>query len=394
MELTRRKLLAALAVGGTGAGAYYATRGGSESTCLPLREPSWEVTGRDLTRPVRGPHGVLVGENFASTGGSSLNRVGSFRNGEPRWVYAVEGDGVGVPFADEDLVAVGTGSDRVHAFDQPTGHRRWTYDAGGREEYGGGSWGQPAHADGAVVAAVSHAEQSDADPQNSDAYTHRLLALEDADGSARWECPVDGVAFTGPVVQDGTAVVATEAGGVHGVDLAGGQRRWRDDLPGTVWAPLSLDADRGTVAVASDGGVVACFDVAAGERRWSRAFDSGVTGTTRAAGRVVVTLRDGRVLALGEGDGETDWETALGAAGGPVDAAAGHVVVLDRTGVVHVLADAGGELSAFRVTQGRADRCGWRPETNRANGVLLDRFSVTVTGAWWLREYDLDLDVE
>lgn len=394
MKVTRRRLLAALAVGGTGAGAYYATRGraGDGASCAPLREPSWEVTGRDWTRPVGGPNGVLVGEGFAATGGSYLNRLGSFQNGEPRWVYTVQDDGVGVPFADEGLVAVGTGSDRVHAFDQPTGHHRWTYDAGGQEEYGGGAWGQPVHVDGAVVVAVSHSEQTDPDPQNPGDYTHRLLALEDADGTVRWECTIDGVAFTGPVVHDGTAVVATEAGDVHGVDTERGDRLWQDSLPGTVWTPLSLDPDRGTVTVGSDEGSVVSFDVATGERQWSRTFDSGVAGATRAAGRVVVTTRGGRTLALGDADGETDWQVDLEAPGGPVDAAAGRIAVLDQTGVLHVLADAGGVLTEFRVTEGSADRCGWRPKTNNAGGVLLDQFSVTVTGPWWLREYDLDLE--
>jgi outer membrane protein assembly factor BamB len=394
MKVTRRRLLAALAVGGAGAGAFYATRGGAGDgvRCAPLREPSWDVTGRDWTQPVRGPNGVLVGEGFAATGGNYLNRIGSFQNDEPRWVYTVEGDGVGVPFADDDLVAVGTGSDRVHAFEQPTGHHRWTYDAGGREEYGGGAWGQPAHVDGGVVVAVSHSEQADPDPQNPDDYTHRLLALEDADGSVRWECAIDGVAFTGPAVHDGTAVVATEAGGVHGVGVATGDRLWRDNLPGTVWAPLALDPGRGTVTVGSDEGSVVSFDVASGERKWTRTFDSGVAGTTRAAGRVVVSLWDGRLLALGEGDGKTDWKVNLGSAGGPVDAAAGHVATLDQTGVVHVLADAGGVLTEFRVTEGSGDRCGWRPKANSASGVLLDQVSVVVTGASWLREYDLDLE--
>lgn len=134
---------------------------------------------------------MLVGENVGMTGGDGPNRAGCFDDGRPRWVFQFPDDGVGVPYADESLVAVGTGSDRVHAFDQPTGRHRWTFDAGGQEEYGGGAWGQPVHADGAVVVAVSHSERDDPSPGNDDAYVHRLLALDDDDGRVRWTCSLE-----------------------------------------------------------------------------------------------------------------------------------------------------------------------------------------------------------
>jgi outer membrane protein assembly factor BamB len=396
MELTRRRLLAAVGTAGVG-GAYWLTRSDGDG-CAPRRSPSWQVSGERWTRPVVGPHGVLVGENSGMTGGDRLNRVGCFRADRPQWVHQYADDGVGVPYTDEDLAAVGTGSDRVHAFEQPSGRHRWTYDAGGREEYGGGAWGQPARADGAVVVAVSHSGLSDADPSNPGSYTHRLLALDDVDGRPRWECALDAQTFVGPVVNEDTVAAVTESGSVYGVALGSGERQWRESLPGDGWVPPLLDADRGTVTVATGGigedpgaGAVAQFDAATGERAWTRRLSAGARGATRHEGRVVVTTSDGRALALDAESGDRLWKTDLGPAGGPVAASDATVAILDNTGVVHLLwAESGQHRSRFRTVDDRGDYCGWRSSLTKAGGVHLNTHDLVASGAWWLRGYSVD----
>lgn len=397
MGLSRRQLLAA--VGGSAAvaaGGYHVTRDDSDR-CLPEREPAWTVRGEQWTRPVQGPNGVLVGENFSATGGNRLNRVGSFQHDDSRWVYTVEDDGVGVPFADEDLVAVGTGSDRVHVFEQPTGHRRWTYDAHGTEEYGGGAWGQPARAGGQILVAVSHLPAGGSgptpDPSNHDAYTHRLLALDETDGNPRWEYALDDTSFVGPVVHEATVVVATESGGVHGVALDSGERQWRGRVPGEVWSPLLYDESRAVVYVADTSGTVAAFDAATGETNWTRALDSGIDSVTRDESTLFAGTEGGRVVALDRTDGETRWTESLAAPLGALGVHEDRVAAVDHSGVVSLLAVQSGHVGTqFRVTDGGGSRCGWDPEHEFATGVLYDGYAVTVSGAWWLREFDADTE--
>jgi len=92
----------------------------------------------------------------------------------------------------------------------------------------------------------------------------------------RWESGIDDVAFVGPVVHESTVVVATRAGGVHGVALDSGERRWRESAPGDVWAPLVHDEDRASVYVA---------DTAEPSQRSTRPAESsaGSVRSTRAS---------------------------------------------------------------------------------------------------------------
>ena len=394
MELTRRQLLAALGGSAAAAGGYYVTRDDEGDPCLPTQKPNWTANGRGWTRPVRHAHTYFVSENFGSTGGGGQNRIAAFTaNGEPVWVYTIGGDGGGVPYADDDLVAVGTGSDRVHLFEQPSGHRRWTYDAGGTEEYGGGAWGQPARAGGRILVAVSHLPENgpgpNPNPSNHDAYTHRLLALDETDGEPRWKYETGDISFVGPVVHEDVVVVATESGGVHGVALGSGERRWRESIPGEVWSPLLHDEARGVVYVADTSGTVAAFDATTGETSWSRSLDAGVEATTKDSSRLFVSTEAGDVLALQQTDGETQWTESLDAPVGALDVHEDRVAVADHSGVVSLLAVQSGHAGTqFSVTDGGGSRCGWKPKLDSANGVLYDGFSVTVSAEWWLRGFD------
>jgi len=119
----------------------------------------------------------------------------------------------------------------------------------------------------------------------------------------RWESGIDDVAFVGPVVHGSTVVVATRAGGVHGVALDSGERRWRESAPGDVWAPLVHDEDRASVYVADTAGAVTAFDPASGEQRWQRSLDAGVGAVAMAGSDLFVGTENGRVRSLRATDG-------------------------------------------------------------------------------------------
>ena len=209
----------------------------------------------------------------------------------------------------------------------------------------------------------------------------------------RWESGIDDVAFVGPVVHESTVVVATRAGGVHGVALDSGERRWRESAPGDVWAPLVHDEDRASVYVADTAGAVTAFDPASGEQRWQRSLDAGVGAVAMAGSDLFVGTENGRVRSLRATDGETQWTESLGTPVGAVDVHEDTVAVFDHSGVVSLLAAGSGHVGTrFSVTESRGSECGWNPDGEWANGLLYDGFDATVSGRWSLGNFDADAE--
>jgi outer membrane protein assembly factor BamB len=379
---SRRRFLAAL-----GASATLATAGCSalptgSGDCVPARDPDWQIRGEFWSPPVRDGQTTYVAEGYTVTGDGTQYRVAAVEDyeGQERWVYNVVDGGAGTPLVDGDRLFVGTGSDHVLSFAAETGHLQWRYEAGGRETYGGGAWGQPATADDLVLVGVSHSDRPDPDPTNHEAYTHRLVALDREDGTERWALRADRQFFAGPVVVGDAVVAVTRRGGVVAASLTDGTERWTDDLGGEAKRPPVWTGEHVVVAA---GQRVVGFDPASGERAWE-ATTPGTTATATDEYSVVVG-GDGAVVALARDGGESRWRYDAGAPVVDVASDGARTWVLDRTGVVHRLDAGSGERGdRFRVAENPAsDRCGW---THReANGIAVDGDEVYVTGPWVAR---------
>ena len=397
-DWSRRRLLAAAgAVGAAGAGGWaLATR------CRPLIEPQWSYVGRHRLGPtVPSTDDLLLPEGYGVTGSEVDHRLAAVEpfGAQVQWTVVAEGGGFGAPVRAGDTVYVGTGRDTVRALDAETGERRWTYDPGGREAYGGGAWGRPLVTDDLVSVGISHSSDPNADPTDPDEFTHRVVALDRADGTEAWATPVSGQVWAGPVSTSGVVVAAARPGTLHGLDPDTGASLWEFSLPDRVTRPLSVVAE-GAVAVVTDDGTVAFVDVPDATIRRTRTPVRGATDVARTADTLYVAGADGRVAAIPTAvDGAIDAETGAPRwtydAGLPIDAVAaaeGTAFAVDRTGHRHRIV--GGDRTARDrlVETPHTDGCGWDGDLRRIFHARVHRGGLYVAGRFWTRLYPVEGD--
>ena len=397
-DWSRRRLLAAAGVVGA-AGAVGAGGWALATRCQPLVDPQWSYVGRRRLGPtVRSGNDLLLPEGYGVTGDTDhrLAAVEPF-SAQVQWTVVAEGGGFGVPVRVDDTVYVGTGLDTVRALDADTGDRRWVYDPGGREEHGGGAWGQPLVTDDRVLVGVSHSTDPNADPTDPDEFTHRVVALDREDGTEAWATTVSGQVWTGPVLASGVVVAAARPGTLYGLDPATGEPLWELSLPDRVTQPLSEVAD-GALAVVADDGTVAFVDVPDATIRRTRKPVRDATSLARSGDTLYVGGADGRVAALSTGvDGEIVAETGAPRwtydAGVPVDgvAVAGETVfAIDRTGHCHRLVDGDRDARERLVETEHTDGCGWDGDLRRVFDATVVRGGLYVAGRFWTRLYPIE----
>lgn len=385
-DQSRRTVLAALASAGAvaAAGCQSLPRFDATNDCPAKRDPNWAIDGRHWGPPTVDGDRLLVSEGYTATGGGPY-RIASIEqySGQEQWVYNVENAGAGVPAAVGDSVYVGTGEDRVLAFDAELGHLRWAYDAGGREEYGGGAWGRPAVVDDLVVVGVSHSDRRNADPTDPAEYAHRVVALDRADGSERWAVAVDRTVLTGPAVAGDVVVAASKGGTVYGLGVDG-TKRWERSLDGGVrHRPVAGD---GEVYVATDEGTVAALAAESGAGGWSETLDATCSAVAADDASLLVGTADGTVVALGR-DGTRRWRYDAGAHVADVVSNAAQTWVFDRCGVVHRLNAATGEREhRFRIGECDDGETCNRSVLSVGTGIELRRGDLYLTGPW-VRRY-------
>lgn len=384
MPSTRRRLLAAL---GSGATAGLAGCVGSlplDTDCPDYAAPRWSIDGRYWSPPVVHDGHVLAGTYHGATGNDRARLVYTRgHDGQERWIETVEGGGFGVPRVHADTVYVGTGTDRVFALERDSGQRRWTYDAGGRERYGGGAPGQPAVVGTTVVVGVSHSARSDADPSDPDDYTHRVVGLDRGSGAERWAVEFDRQVRAGPTRDAGGVIVTTRGGTVARLDAATGAAQWTVPLDAGLDRRALRADDR--VVVATTTGTVRGLDADTGDRGWRGALPGEPTDWTVTDGGIVVADATGAVTAISpDRDGEQCWQYAADAAVAGVGVRDGTVYAFDDRGVLHRLdVDDGQGLARSRHAEhGVDDGCGWAETYERATGLAVSDDSLYLAGPW------------
>lgn len=374
---TRRRAVAAV---GAALGTAGCLGGVFDDGCPPAREPTWQIVGDFWSPPAVADNRVYVGEWYGASGVDRLSRIGCYGTGTGRayWVHPVE-SGTGWPRRVGETVYVGTGDDRLLALDAATGRRRWTYDAGGREQYGGGAWARPVATDDRVVLAVSSSDDSDPSPSDPSEFTHRLVGLDRADGRVVWERSLARGVFEGMQLADGAAYAATEAGRLYRVDPADGSLAWTAELPGSIRRQPIVTGR--AVVVGTESGQLVGLDRANGNSRWATELDGAVTALTTHDGRVVAGDETGRLVSR---TGETTvWTETLDAPIAGVDGTDDQLWVLDQRGVLVEIDPASGEhRRALLVGPSSGDRCGWRAERRRRRGLAVESGRAIVTGPW------------
>jgi outer membrane protein assembly factor BamB len=337
---------------------------------------------------------VLVPEGYGVTGGSQ-HRLAALDpdHGRTRWTTVADGGGFGRPAVHDGRVYVGTGLDTVRALDAGTGRITWEYDAGGVEEYGGGAWGRPLVVDGYVYVGVSHSDDPNADPTDSTAYTHRMVALDAADGTELWTTEVTTGTWAGPVSTAGVVVAGTEDGILRGFGPETGDVLWEFSLPGGLRQRPVVVGDFLTL-VAADGTAVS-VDVPAGTVRRTAKVVDGTTAVVRDGDTLYLGGESGGVVAVATTPSPdlsrwlVRWEYEADVPVGAIAHDDQSTFVVDQSGHLHLLDGEGTRTRRRRLVEQRYDdRCGWIPDHEFATGAVLDRQSLFVASRWSLRSFD------
>jgi len=99
-----------------------------------------------------------------------------------------------------------------------------------------------------------------------------LLAIDRHSGAVRWQAETGGVIVTSPTVAEGEVFIATGASLVLSFDAATGEKRWQQPVGGWVTTPVSVAAD---TAVAAIFGEVYFFDTRIGRKVFTFLTASG-----------------------------------------------------------------------------------------------------------------------
>ena len=396
-EWSRRTLLRTGALAGVlGAGWYVAER----PHCRPVLDPYWTFRGHHWAPVVPTDEGVLVAEGHTVTGASRF-RIGLLTpgGGQARWATVVEGGGFGHPTVVGGSVYVGTGRDTVLSLDCRTGRVEWTYDAAGVEEYGGGAWGRPLVADGRVYVGISHSESPNADPGDTEEFTHRLVALDAREGMEQWATEVTTPVFAGPVRVADTVVAGSEDGILRGFDPETGDVRWEFSLPGGFgYRPVVTSAE--SLTLVTDDGTAVHVDVPDGTMRRTKEVVREVSSVTRDRDTLYVGGESGRVVALPVTplSDLTTWPDHWtydagvrvgGVAAGEIDGSG--VSVVDQSGHLHRLTGDGRRAGRVRVVDPQYEsQCGWVPDHHLVTGAVRSRGTLFVSSEWWVRAVDTD----
>ncbi len=145
-----------------------------------------------------------------------------------------------------------------------------------------------------------------------------LYALDRATGAVMWEYDAGSSIGSAPAIAGGLAIITTRDGRIHGVETAGGRRRWRSDPAAErpfPWGYESGDIYLSSPAVAGDAvyagrpdGSVVRLDLASGKLRWATRTEGRIRSSPAAAGGVVyVGSADGSIYALAAQSGSVLW---------------------------------------------------------------------------------------
>ncbi|MEV4806200.1 PQQ-binding-like beta-propeller repeat protein [Nonomuraea sp. NPDC049421] len=143
-----------------------------------------------------------------------------------------------------------------------------------------------------------------------------VAAIDPATGRTRWLREFDA---RNVVIQDGGVYAGAGFSHVLALDAAGGKRRWRVRVPGSL-GDVAVTA--GTVYATSrkgpngdERGVLSAYDAATGALRWRSSTgtaDAVPTGHLIAAGKTVFAVSDGRLTAFDAATGRARWRRESG----------------------------------------------------------------------------------
>ena len=188
-------------------------------------------------------------------------------------------------------------------------------------------------------------------PESQDATrpAGRVVALDRETGATRWTHDLE--TRWPPAAADGVVVIAA-SDGIHALDAATGEPRWRAALPGPVSAPLGVAGGRLIVPVEPDG--LAAFNMADGSLAWQRSFGgpAGPAAVAVSGGDVYLSLPGSRLVRASAADGRVVWERTLAGVLGPPALGRDRVLVGSTNKLLYALDPDDGNLEWSYMTGG------------------------------------------
>ncbi|MDE2406702.1 MAG: outer membrane protein assembly factor BamB [Xanthomonadaceae bacterium] len=242
------------------------------------------------------------------------------------------------PVVDGDHVYAAAVDGGVSAFDLATGQSLWHYDSKARLS------GGPGAGDGLVVAGGLKGE---------------VIALDAGNGQEKWKAKVNNEVLSAPVIASGMVYVHSNDGRVTAFDAVSGERRWfySADIPAlTVRGTGGITLGPGILFVSGDNGTLTALNRNDGNVIWSTAVaePDGRTELERMADVDGEAVLDGTVLyassyknhtaAIDGPSGQVMWDSEHGGARG-VGISSAAIVITDKNGnVVALDKNSGGSL--------------------------------------------------
>ena len=139
-----------------------------------------------------------------------------------------------------------------------------------------------------------------------------LTAYGAGAGVPLWSFSTDGSPIeSSPLVVDGLVYVGTWAGGLHAVDAATGEQRWRYQAPDDIKGSAALA--NGLIVVGDYSGNVHALDPATGAERWTYTGGTRFYGGPAVRGdTIVIGDVGGAVIAIDARSGAERWRHSTG----------------------------------------------------------------------------------
>jgi outer membrane protein assembly factor BamB len=264
------------------------TAAGAVVAMTPFGQPYWQAAlggGLDSSP-------CVAADQVYSVTNNGILYARDLTTGAVRWSRPINGGLLfgAAPASDGKNVYVATATGKVYAF-SAAGDKIWMKDIG-------------------VAVYATPLVSGDMLLFGSDAA--RLMALDLAEGSVRWQANVGSrVVSSTPLVYDGLAVIGTYGGAVMAFSLKKGGQVWSFKTGGSVVGNPVLAAGR--LYAGSKDGLVYALDPATGAKVWS--FNTGapvVASPVFANGRVYVPAGTVFFSLLAE-TGTPEWNYQLGA---------------------------------------------------------------------------------
>ena len=204
---------------------------------------------------------------------------------------------IATPLLADDKLFVGTANNYLMALDSGSLSVIW---GGDEPKFDHSIWGQPAYANGVVVATSLDTS---------------VRAFNANTGEQLWRNDLGGAIAAGPVIVENTAIIAGFDAMVHAFDLQTGEESWAVEASNWIWNSPAVSGN--TVYFGDASGVVYAVDANTGNIEWQAQQEGIVQAPLVAVGdQLIVPLvigvstdeQTGKMLSLSTADGSLQWQ--------------------------------------------------------------------------------------